>query len=263
MRTGAQAVRRGERAGESRLTVRLWSAALLGVVVAAGALAVGAVGPGALSELNARPIRSVRIGGDLAHVARADLERRVGAHLAADFFRVDVDAVAETARAMPWVAEVSVRRVWPDSLHIAVIEREAVARWGPGGLVATSGEVFDPGESDLPGLPLLDGPAGSAPLLLETWRRVSRIIGDGAGAMGGGPRALALSARGIWRVECMNGMRIVLGRDQLDELEELRAVFDRLLGARASEIAAVDLRYTNGFAVRWKSNGQASRETHG
>ena len=37
---------------------------------------------------------------------------------------------------MPWVADISIRRVWPDKLNMVVTERVPLARWGDDVLMA-------------------------------------------------------------------------------------------------------------------------------
>lgn len=202
------------------------------------------------------PIRSVRVGGHLEHVRPESIEAALAPFVKEGFLGVDVDAAARAASDLPWVARASVRRVWPDRLRVAVIEREAVARWGrpdgPARLLAVDGTVFDsPGSGGAQRLPRLSGPRGEAPLILRAYHRAVRSV-DG---VGGGVAELALSDRGVWTLVCRNGMRIVFGEDQIGRLGQLARLFQPLLGNRATRVASIDLRYPNGFAVRWKSIG--------
>lgn len=231
--------------------VRFITSTLIGVVIASAA-AAGAFDlyeRGHFSRFEPEPIRSVRVGGQLDHVSRRELRRAVAPHIGAGFFGIDVGAVAKAAHELPWVARASVRRVWPDSLHIAVIEREAVARWGVEALVSARGVVFMPERTGrVDHLPLLVGPSGSSERVLQAYREVTRLLD----AVGGGVRELALSARGIWRVRCANGVEIVLGDGHFSRLGDFAQIYEPLLGASADNVAGIDLRYTNGFAVRWR-----------
>ncbi|HEX9583211.1 MAG TPA: FtsQ-type POTRA domain-containing protein, partial [Gammaproteobacteria bacterium] len=74
-------------------------------------------------DLDSRPIASVRIAGEFVNVSRDSLEQVVNGFLPSGFLRLDVEAVRRAAAGLPWVRRVSVRRVWPGSLHIAVVER--------------------------------------------------------------------------------------------------------------------------------------------
>jgi len=231
-------------------------------VVLALLLAAGVLGSAAwlLRDLYYRPISSVRVAGDLRHVSRAALERAVARYAATGFFRVDVDAIRAAAMRLPWVKTVSVRRAWPDSLHIAVIEREPAARWATGGLVDDGGTLFSPGggTESFSGLPLLEGPRGTEHGMLERYRSFERALAP----MHAHIRVLQLNRRGAWRAELDDGIRLVLGRgpgpgagDQRlpERLRVFARAFRAALADKADTIEQVDLRYPNGFAVRWKT----------
>lgn len=233
------------------------TSALVGVIVASAAT-VGAYDIyqrgelGDLTELiklQAPPIRSVRVGGQLDHVSRRELELAIAPHLGDGFFGANVQRIADAARTLPWVASISVRRVWPDSLHIAVIERQAVARWGADGLVAATGEVFTPKRTGpVDHLPLLSGPDGTSQRLLIALREATERL-DG---VGGGIAELSLSEHGIWRIQSARGIEIVFRDQQFAALSELARLYEPLLGRSTGRVAGIDLRYTNGFSVRWK-----------
>jgi cell division protein FtsQ len=64
---------------------------------------------------------------------------------------------------------------------------------------------------------------------------------------------LRLNERRAWQVQLHNGLQLVLGRAVNDaQLEKFVAVYQQLLSDRAAQMESVDLRYNNGFAVRWK-----------
>ncbi len=77
---------------------------------------------------------------------------------------IDVDNVRSQLMALPWVADVSVRRDWPATVQIALTERQASAVVvAPGGfvLMAEDGVVLESAAVPVPGLPVIvipDGP---------------------------------------------------------------------------------------------------------
>jgi cell division protein FtsQ len=49
-------------------------------------------------------------------------------------------------------------------------------------------------------------------------------------------------------------LRLLLGKGINNErLERFISVYPKLLGEKIAQVDSVDLRYTNGFAVRWKA----------
>ena len=63
---------------------------------------------------------------------------------------------------------------------------------------------------------------------------------------------LEMDQRRAWRMRFDNGVEIKLGREQLlARLQRFVDIYPRVLAQRAGSIATVDMRYVNGFAVRW------------
>ena len=114
------------------------------VVAVAFLIALLAAVTSFLIHLNARPITSVRIAGEFVNVSRVEMQQLIDEFLPSGFFELDVGAVRRKAREIPWVRRISVRRIWPDSLHVAVVERVAVARWNDEALLEADGTRFVP-----------------------------------------------------------------------------------------------------------------------
>lgn len=198
------------------------------------------------------PIESVSVAGDLHQVSRPELTTAITEVLDSDFFAVDVAAIRAVALAVPWVEEVSVRKVWPGRLHVSVRERHAVARWGAGGLLADTGRHFDPGAGKgLDQLPLLSGPTGSEASVLGRYRAlVGKLEPLGSPVVG-----LTLDPPSGWHVDFASGLTLVLGHDMDDAaVARFAESLPTMLGERFGDAERVDLRYTNGFAVRWRPN---------
>ena len=57
------------------------------------------------------------------------------------------------------------------------------------------------------------------------------------------------------RLDANSGFLLVVGRqDPVVKVSDFAQVFEVALGSQADSIAAIDLRYPNGLAVRWKSS---------
>ncbi|HHQ41672.1 MAG TPA: FtsQ-type POTRA domain-containing protein [Chromatiales bacterium] len=227
----------------------------------AAALALGALGAGGAAALAwlrdpaTLPVRHVRIEGELRHVDRAALERAAAPHARGGFLTVDLEALARAVAATPWVDRVSVRRRWPDTLVVQVREHRVVAAWAGGGAVNARGEHVDLPARALPaGLPVLAGPDGRTAELLAAWRRWQARLAP----LGLRIERLEMSAREAWRLRLAGGIEVVLGRGEPEaRLARLVRAWPAALAARAARIARVDLRYTNGFAVRWRAPERA------
>jgi cell division protein FtsQ len=229
--------------------------AIADVLTLAAAAALVAVAALWALRVPALPVKQVVFAGELAHTRRAEVEQALPPHLQGNFFSVDLEAVRGALLGLPWVRKVELRKVWPARLEVSVEEHRPVARWGEGRgeLVNSYGEVFaaTPPDAELAGLPLLYGPAGTAP---EVLRRYGEFIGDFA-PLGVRPVQVMLSPRLAWQLTLENGMRVDIGREQpksplAARLQRFIDFYPEAIARRATPPAVVDLRYPNGFAMR-------------
>jgi cell division protein FtsQ len=200
-----------------------------------------------LTDPRVLPIKHVRIDGTLTNLDRRELEHAVADAVRGGFFTIDLKKVWSTARGLPWVGEVQVRRVWPDGLRLRVQERVAVARWGADGLLTADGEIFRPSAPTIPqGLPRLAGDDELAPAVLQTYRDVSQQLA---------PLGLALSElrrdpRGGWRLQLADGPMVAIGPDRLERsLRRFVRLYPELKARGPGRLLRVDLRYPHGLAV--------------
>jgi cell division protein FtsQ len=211
-------------------------------------------------ERTSFPFKVLRVEGTFAHVNAPELSVIVAPYAAEGFFETDVRAIKQALEGLPWVERASVRRVWPDVLHVTVTEEQAVARWHDGGLVNPAGQLFHPAELDAEArkLPMLEGPPRTSALVMNAYLR----MGDQLAPRGVAITSLSMDARRSWRLMLDNGMRLTLGRkDSEKQLERYVRFYPGTLAERSAEVEEVDLRYSNGFAVKWRlsGNGAAGR----
>ena len=224
----------------------------LGACVALAGLGLGLYGAGQkLLDPQLFPLRHVHIRGELHYLHRDELRELVRNALGGNFFALEVGAVRWGFAANPWVESVAVRRSWPDSLVVQLRERMPFGVWGENEMVDVNGRRFRPGVIPTgQDWPRLEGPDGHEALLIRTWNQAGGLLAEAGLRI----RRLVQDPRRAWWITLDNGMEISLGREDFEpRLRRLVAVWPAL-AARGNEIAAVDLRYVNGFAVRW-SNG--------
>ena len=202
-----------------------------------------------LTDPRFMPVTAVRVDGEFRHQTRAQLHAEISSYAAGGFFSVDADAVRRAALRLPWVASASVRRVWPDTLQVAVTEHKPVARWGASALLNEQGAVFTPAVESFPsGLPLLLGPPGLETVVMERMARINSALQPLRQQV----LRLALDERRAWSVTLNNSVELLLGREDIDaRVQRYVAAYPSALELRVTQLTAVDLRYTNGFAARW------------
>jgi cell division protein FtsQ len=203
-------------------------------------------------------VRSLSFEGEFRQVDQKALTAAVMDSVRGNFFLLDLDAIRERARTVPWVHEVTVRRRWPDGVHIQFCEQQLVARWGKSGWVNAQGEYVNlRGREGPAGLPLLTGPEGLQARVLEHYRKLNEILAPAELQVA----SLTLTDRHSWNILLQNGLVLTLGREEPEpKVERFARIYPRALAAQVTRAKRVDLRYTNGFSVEWVPRTGTPRE---
>ena len=229
------------------------------------------------------PMRHVEVQGNLHYITRDQIKLITDKHLQGNFFTLDLNKTKDAFEKLPWAREVSVRRRWPDKLEVTIKEHQAMARWGNLALVNIQGELFHAAiDSDLPVF------YANGNFVLEValnYADFSRTLQDSGLKI----EQLSLSPRHAWKIKVTKNkvikeadsankilptvspaisaepkeapveMAIELGRDKpLERLNRFVSAYKQGLSKSNLNIAYVDLRYPNGFALMAKTPNQAT-----
>jgi cell division protein FtsQ len=199
---------------------------------------------------DALPVKRVIVTGELNHLDRAAIEQTAMPYVTTDFFSVDLQAIEQAVGAMPWVYQVAVRRVWPDTLEIHILEQEPVARWGDKALLNPYGDIFSPKLNDeFSGLPMIYGPESRRHELIRSFLEIYHRLS----VIGLQLKSLVEDRRGSWGVGISNGLHLSLGqREQESRLGRFIQAYPGLIAERKDQVQRIDLRYSNGLAIAWK-----------
>jgi cell division protein FtsQ len=195
------------------------------------------------------PVAKLGVRAEFNHVSAEQIRAAAQPLLGDGFFAVKLHEVRAAVAKLPWVERVEARKRWPDAIELVVFEQQPYARWGEDRLVNRRGEIFTvAGATGLQGLPRLAGPDDRLADVLQFYADCLKEF-TGSGLV---IDAVTLSPRGGWKLDLASGAVIELGReDARPRLKRFLDVWPRLAGAHAGPPAYVDLRYENGFAMRW------------
>ncbi|OOG47824.1 cell division protein FtsQ/DivIB [Rhodanobacter sp. C01] len=203
------------------------------------------------------PVTQLTVQAEFKHVSPDEVRAAVLPRLGKGFFALDLDAVQKAVAALPWVESAEARKRWPDTLLLRIYERQPFARWNDKQLISRQGLVFDaPATDDTGSLPSLRGPDARLAEVVSFYADTQKAFAGTHLQITG----VALTERGSWSVTTASGAQIVIGdREQAGHrLRRFLDVYPQLVAGHADGFAYADLRYTNGFAVRWPQAAAAN-----
>lgn len=196
------------------------------------------------------PLRRLELQAELKQVSAEQIQRVVSQYSQRGFFALSLTDLRQALAALPWVETVEVRKRWPDTVAVRVLEYQPYAIWADRALVSRSGHLFEvPGVEALGGLPRLSGPDAQVADVVNFHARAATLLHDARLSVA----KTQLSSRGSWSLSLDGGARVVLGREQHHErLARFAATIAPLLHANPGKpLRHADLRYPNGYALTW------------
>lgn len=169
------------------------------------------------------------------------------------FMTQDVNVIQQQIERMPWIKQASVRKQWPDTLRIHLVEYVPVSRWNDLYLLDDSGKVFSAPVDRISNqtMPMLYGPEGSEQDVLAGYRTMNEMLIASKFYL----KAVSMSARNSWQLILQDDIRLELGRDdRIRRLQRFIWMYPVLLQQARKDnkrINYVDLRYDSGLAVGW------------
>lgn len=246
-RAVAGATRKQPAAAKQKKPPSLWLNRIL--VLFAGVVVVTAAVQG-YSTLQALPVQQITVTGQLEHTQAEAVQDLVQGSLAGGFLSADLQGMRLQLENLPWIFEANVRRRWPSTLEINVVEQLPIARWGEDAFLNHEGGVFRSEKSgDWAELPVLRGPEGSAPALMAKYLRLLELLK---------PQQLKVSqltVDGRGQVDAILGsdMHLIIGAENfLERMQLFIAIYRDELAPRAQDIERIDLRYSSGLAVAFR-----------
>lgn len=194
-------------------------------------------------------IKSVEVVGDLQNLDKSTLQPIIEPFAETNLYLLDKKALEEEIEFNPWVYSASLTNVWPDRLVVKIHEQKPIAFWGDDGMVNEFGEVID---VDLPArrgkIPTLYSPFDKGREMVQSYLKLRQWLKDFPVDI----VEFKEDMRGSWQLKLANGLKVKIGRQQQERrLRRFVAGYSNKLVGEVEKIDTVDLRYTNGFAVKW------------
>lgn len=196
------------------------------------------------------PIRTVKVLTTNQYLDRTQLQKLITPYLTDGFFRLNVFKLKKQLAQFPWIFSVSLKRVWPDTLEIKIIEQTPILRWNNNRLINIQGEVFVPlADSPLPtNLPLIIGPEDKVNEIFDLYKKASPIFATSGLII----KKLIFHSDHYWEFLFDNKMVVFLKESSpLSQIELLIRLYQKITVDHQRQPKSIDLRYKSGLAVKW------------
>ncbi|MGL5430834.1 MAG: cell division protein FtsQ/DivIB [Vibrio sp.] len=204
------------------------------------------------------PLSKLVLQGDLQYVSALDVQRVLARlnHIGT-FMSQDINVLQQSVQSIPWVAQASIRKQWPDTIKVYLTEYQVEALWNANALLDKHGRVFYGDIGQVKGEYVkLYGPEGSASQVLSAWRDFNPKFAQ----LGLNISSLVLNERRAWQIILDNGIRLELGKESLEERVARFFLLYKQLGNKAEQVSYIDLRYDTGAAVGWFPEQELTQE---
>ncbi len=202
-------------------------------------------------------IAAVSLSGN-KQVTREEIFSAAGISDSASALFFDVEGARARIKALPWVADATVRKLLPDRLDITVTERNAFALWqrdGKVSVIAADGSVVSAQpDRSFAALPFVVGRGAE--------KKAQAFIGllDRYPAIRDQVRASILVAERRWNLRLVNGIDVRLPETDVERALQTLAELDSGKKLLTRDIVIVDLRIADRVAVRLSEAAAQARD---
>ena len=209
-----------------------------------------------LTDVKSVPLSALILTGDNTHITFDKVrEVIIEQEDRLNFFTVEIAQIQKQLEAMPWVYSVSIRKRWPTTLKIHIVEQSIVAIWNDRALLNRFGEIVHaPPSSTQNTYVALYGEDEQANDILTIYTELHQLLK----VSGFDIASLSSDQRQSTSLMLKNGMLLRLGKEQkLDRVQLFLTVYPLIdKKYNVNEIDYIDLRYDTGFAIGWKNDSQ-------
>ena len=194
------------------------------------------------------PINKIEISGSYKQLKMGGINQNLEAYLGQGFFSVDIKVIQKNLSLVPWVETVSVKRIWPNQLHVSLKEKQAFARWDSKHLLSTQAVIFKADSNNFKHLPRINGYADQSVKLLQRYNEMQLKFSE----QGIQLAEMTEDSKGALNLVLNETLKVNIGSENNSlKIKNLLAVYAKQIKPRAGFIKTIDFRYSNGFSIAW------------
>ncbi|MFT5653584.1 MAG: cell division protein FtsQ, partial [Psychromonas sp.] len=204
-----------------------------------------------LTDQQSLPLTFLILTGDMQHVSldevRGVLKEQKNR---LNFFTLEIAQIQKQLEEMPWVYSASIRKQWPDTIKIHIVEQSIIAIWNNNALLNQTGDIIRTSPEGISNKYIrLNGEDEFVKQVLQTYLEVEQLLKVNKFKI----KLLSSDKRNSSKIILDNGIALRLGKEQkLDRIQRFLSVFPLIKNKYdVDTIDYLDLRYDTGIAIGW------------
>jgi cell division protein FtsQ len=193
------------------------------------------------------------IKGSFKYLEPIVLQPKIEAELGRNFFTIDLEKIKRIVDSEPWVERSVVRREWPNTLAVELVESVPVMRWKSGGWLTVDGRIVELPNFENSASITVYGPQRQRMQIMRRTHEWSRELE----ALGLRLISLDVSDWRSWglvltedKLENAARIEVALGTMDLDQrFDRFLLAYRKGLLAPDGGVVFVDARYPDGLAI--------------
>ncbi len=202
-----------------------------------------------LTDAERFPIEKVNISGDFQRTGNTTLQQVITPYVTKGFFLVKMRAIKDDLEQLPWIKRAEIHRKWPSELNVHISQHRVLGRWNDRAVFSQEKQLFYPDINTIPeNLIQFRGPEGMHTSVLDTYFTLQALLEP----LDLKIKELVLDQRHAWHIELANGIKLLLGQDEITtRLTRFIKAYPKVFLPAQYQVQYVDLRYKHGMAVQW------------
>ena len=205
-----------------------------------------------LTDQQSLPLTFLILTGDMQHVSSDDVRGVLKKQKdSLNFFTLEIAKIQKQLEEMPWVYSASIRKQWPDTIKIDIVEQSIIAIWNNSALLNQAGDIIHTSPEGMSNRYInLNGEDEFVKQILQTYLEIEQLLKVNKFKI----KLLSSDKRNSSNIILDNGIALRLGKEQkLDRIQRFLSVFPLIKNKyNVDTIDYLDLRYDTGIAIGWQ-----------
>lgn len=196
------------------------------------------------------PVNKVDVSGDFKYIPQSNINAVIEKYAVNGFVSVDLSSLRNELMTLPWVYKASVERTMQNGLKVKILEQKPLAYWNDDGMINEQKSLFFPKNKMVDeSLPHLYGKFHRSVLQVYDLLCLELPIEQLP------LRKVIVSDSNVVKILLTTDTWLIVNAAELNEKIKLwKFISSAQLNGQLKDIEYIDMRYSNGAAVKWKSS---------